>query len=408
MSRLQLLKGVRIVDLSHAHAGPLCTQILADMGAEVIKIESPNIGELTRVLYPFVEEGISYYYFALNRNKKSLTLDLQTPSGKNAFYDLVKISDVVIDNFRGGSLKRLGADYETITKINPRIISCSIFGYGPSGPLVELPINDDVATAITGMYSLSGHLGGIPARPPAPVADISSGMYAAMGIMLCLYERTSTGKGRKLEIGLLDSAISLLSTFYQKYFLTGVIPQCQGSKHATLPFVGVFATKDGYIGLGPCWPRIARVVNKENLIDDPRFATAELRTKNKVVLEAEIEEALKEHDTNQWVELLRAEDIPVGRVNNLEEALQEPQIVQNNIVGKLEFDGREFKVIECPIKISGASHEEHLAPARLGEHSVEVFKEILNYSDDQINEILKEQEDNWEELSQRIRGIKEM
>ncbi|MFC1861817.1 CaiB/BaiF CoA transferase family protein [Chloroflexota bacterium] len=403
MARLQLLKGIRVVDLTHAHAGPFGTQILGDMGAEVIKIEAPNIGELTRVFYPTAGEGISYYYLALNRNKKSLALDLMTPSGKEAFYDLVKVSDVVIDNLRGGSLKRMGLDYDTIMKVNPRIISCSIYAYGPTGPLIEAPSNDDVSTALVGMYSLSGYSGEKPARPPVAIADISSGMYAAMAIGFALYERSFTGKGRRLELSLLDCVISFMQTHYQRYFLAGEIPKPQGAKHPTTPFVGVFETKDGYVGLGPCWPRIARIVDKEYLIDDPRFANTELRAKNKDALESEIEEVFKQHNTDQWIELLRAEDVPVGRVNNLKEALEEPQIIENKVVGTVKVGGKDLRIIDTPIKAKGAVQEKHLPPVKVGENTIQVFKEILGYSDAKIQEIFKEQEANAEILAERIR-----
>jgi Predicted acyl-CoA transferases/carnitine dehydratase len=270
------LTGVRVLDLTVAHAGPFGTKLLGDLGAEILKIEPPNYGEMVRHLGPFAGDpdiGMGAYMVAMGRNKKSVTLDLYTKSGREAFHDLVKVSDVICDNQRPDGMKRIGADYDTVRKINPRIISCSIFGYGTSGPYLGRPSYDDIAEGISGMTSLCGEKDGRPIRSPVAIADISSGIFSVVGIITALYEREHTGKGRRVEVNLLDSCMSLMDTHYAIYYLTGKVPGPQGSKHPTTPMLGAFKTKDGYMMLGPSWPRICRAINLEELIDDPKFNT---------------------------------------------------------------------------------------------------------------------------------------
>ena len=212
------LTGVRIIDLTQAHAGPYGSQLLGDLGAEVIKIEPPGRGEIVRGISPNLK-GESYYTLALNRNKKSVALDLYTQSGRDTLYDLVKVSDVIFDNFRAGVIERLKADFETVKKINPKIICSSITGYGPDGPYKDKPAVDDVAQGIAGSMSLAGEPGGGPLRPGIAIADLSGGFFGAMGIVVALYEREKTGKAVKIEVNLVESTMSLMSNHFQMYFL---------------------------------------------------------------------------------------------------------------------------------------------------------------------------------------------
>lgn len=397
------LSGVRVLDLSQAHAGPYGSQILGDMGAEVIKIETP-MGDILR--FPGTPDG-GYYIKALARNKKGIVLDLHTQAGREAFYDLVKVSDVVYDNFRVGALDRLGADYETLKTMNPRIISASITGYGSSGPYAQYPSYDDIAQAMSGMSSLCGEPNGAPMRSAAAIADVASGIFSSYGVVLALLQREKTGEGSRVEVNLLDTCMALLDNMFQFYFAYGNIPPAQGTKHPLTPLLGYFKCKNGYIALGPAWPRICRVINREELIDDPRFATQGDRMMNKKDLEAEIEKGLMEGDKEDWVELMRVEDIPAGPVNTLDKVVEDPQVIHNKAVIEMEHPQYgKMRAVDCPIKLSGVVKGEYTAPPVLGEHTDEVLKSVLNYSDEKLAALKKEQEENMEEMKKHARKMK--
>jgi len=393
MAVLNALSMVRVVDLSGAVAGASGSQLLGDLGAEVIKIEAPEVGDISRDAAPRIGE-MSFYQLALNRNKKSVTLDLRTRTGQDTLHDLIKVSDVVFDNLRPGVLERLKADFETIRKINPKVVSCSITGFGREGPYRDYPAFDDVAEGISGVYSLCGEPGRKPCRIPIPVADLAAGFLATNGILAALVERANTGTGRRVEINMLDAVMYLLSFNFQAYFITGEVPQAQGSRHPVAPMVGIFRTKDGYLVLGPSWPRIARVIGKEWMIEDPRFSTVEKRFANKAELEDLIEEGLSEVDTQDWLEIMHAEDIAAGPVNSLDKAIADPQVQHNGIVISMQHCScGEIRAIDCPVKMPGADKRPHLPPPLLGQHTDEVLTDLLGYSQEKIRELKAEQED---------------
>jgi len=395
------LTGVRVVDLSQAHAGPAGTQILGDLGADVIKVESP-IGELVR--FDWVSRSGGHYMQALNRNKRDVVLDLWTKSGREAFCDLVRVSDVVLDNFRVGVMKKLGADYDSLKKLNPRIISASILGYGSSGPYSTYPSYDDLGQAMSGMASLCGEPGGKPMRSAAAIGDISAGILCTYGVVVALYERERTGQGRRVEVNLLDSCMALLDTMFQHYFSFGHLPPPQGSRHPVSPLLGYYKTRNGYIALGPCWPRICRVIDREWMIDDPRFREVGDRMKNKKEMEDLIEEALQEADSEDWIELLRAEDIAVSPVNTLDKVAEDPQVAHNGTILQMEHSVYgKVRAVACPIRMPGAVEGESSPPPMLGEHTDEVLRTILGYSDEKMDRLRQEQEENAEELQKHAR-----
>lgn len=394
------LTGVRVIDLTHAHAGPYGTQMLGDLGAEVIKVEPPT-GDMIRSDV-FGPKG-GYYIQALNRNKKGVVLDLTTPSGKEALREMVKVSDVIMDNFRLGAMQRLGFDYESVKKLNPKIISASISGYGSSGPYSEYPSFDDIAQAIAGMASLSGEKDGPPIRSGAAVADICAGVFCTYGIVTALYERSKTGQGRRVEVNLLDTVMALLDNMYGYYFFFNEVPRAQGSRHTT-GLLGFYKAKDGYMALSPSWPRIARVVNREWMVDDPRFKEPAARRENKKILEDLIEEALGEANVEDWVNLMRAEDIACGPVNDLAQSLQDPQIQHNKPVLEMVHPTYgKTRAIGCPIKFPGAISGDNTPPPMLGEHTVDVLKSLLHWSDEKVAALKKEQADAAEATKARTR-----
>jgi len=390
MPLIEILNGVRIVDLCHAVAGPSGSQLLGDLGAEVIKIEPPGTGDFSRASTPRLGTE-SFFYLAVNRNKRSLAIDLNTAAGRGVLHDLVKVSDVVFDNFRPGVLERLGGDYETVKKVNPRIVSCSVTGFGSSGPYRDHPSFDDIAAGLAGVYSLCGEPGQKPMRVPVHVADLAGGFFAATGIIAALLKRERTGNGYRIEVNLLDAIMYYMSTDFQSYFVSGEVPAASGARHPRAPMVGAFETRDGYLVLGPSWPRIARVIGKEWMIKDPRFDTVEKRFANKKELEDLIEEGLREADTEDWLAIMRDEDIAAGPVNTLEEALRDPQVIHNRTVATMQHPlVGEVKGIECPIKFRGAVEHDHVAPPALGQHTEEVLRGLLGYSDEKISAIKDE------------------
>ncbi|MDY6855730.1 MAG: CaiB/BaiF CoA-transferase family protein [Thermodesulfobacteriota bacterium] len=396
------LTGIRIVDMSQAHAGPFGTQMLGDMGADVIKIEAPERGDLTRMVPPKIEtEG--YYILALNRNKKSIELDFGTPSGKEVLYDLVKVSDVVFDNFKAGAMEKLGADYETLKKINPQIICCSITGYGPTGPYRDRMSVDDIAQGLAGAMSLCGEPGGPPMRPGIPIADISAGIFAAMGVIIALYDRKNTGEGRKIDINLLDSTMFLMSNHFQNYFISGIPPGPQGSKHPFLP-LGAYQTKNGHIMTGVTWPQTPKLVNREWLLDDPRFDTFEKRFANRKELDEIIEDALREKDSEYWLEVLQGDDVTATPVNTLDKVVADPQVVHNKTVLHMDHPlCGAIRAIANPIHFNCGVEGEPSPPATLGQHTDQVLREVLGYSEEKVKRVHEEIKAHAEELEKHTR-----
>ena len=404
----KLLSGVRIIALEVGLAGPFASMILGDLGAEVIKIEPPE-GDATRDLEEARRRMVSptstrghFYFLAHNRSKKSVVLDLGTPLGKGALFDLIKHSDVLLCNFRAGALARLGADYETVKKLNPRIIVCNMTGFGSSGPYKDRPCYDLTGYGWSGMLSICGEPGRKPIKPGSPIGDYGVGLYAIAGILSALYKRSQTGEGCQIEVSLLDACIGLMSSFYSKYFATGEVPGPIGSAHLSVAPSGVYRTKNGYVALSTCWPRICRVIDAEWMIEDPRFSTLTARVKNRDELDRIIEERLVQADTDQWVELFAVEDIPGAPVNTVDKAARDPQVLHNNMV--LTFDDPSYdqiKVAGNPIKVVGVK-EEYLPPPDTGEHSYEIFSQLLGYSQEQIKQLEEEQKHHARELEDRL------
>lgn len=392
------LSGYRVTDLSRAIAGPYGSMLLGDLGAEIIKIEAP-VG-VTHARPPGPNhKGESFHYLAFNRNKKSLTLDLGTPSGKEVFYDLVRISDVVWDNFRPGVLERLGADYETIKKVNPRIISCSISGYGSTGPYVDRPALDVVAQGIAGTLSTTGEPGGRPTRPGFPAADVLGGLFAALSAVSALADRERTGEGQRIDVALLDSMISVMAYDICYHFLSGIVPGQTGSGHRGLLPYGVYKCKEGYVVIAGSWPKVARLIGADSMIDDPRFKEIEDRLKNREEFVQLLEEYLAKETADYWAELFHKEQIIGGPVNTLDKTVADPQVQARNMILTLpHFLGGEVKLAGNPAKMAGIEDDKYTAPPVIGQHNDEILKGLLKYSDEKIRKIREEEQKHSEEL----------
>ena len=387
----QPLSNIRVLDLSLIMAGPYCTLILGDLGAEVIKIERPGIGEGARGVPPYFFEGESAYFIAMNRNKRSMTLDLKTKKGKEIFYELAKKSDVVIDNFRPGVVKKLGVDFDVLNKINPKIICCSISGYGQTGPFNDRPAFDLIIQAKGGVMSYTGEPGQMPVRMGAPMGDLTGGLFAAQGILAALYQRERTGRGQKIDISLLDCQISLLTYRAQYYFVGNEIAQPIGSGHTSLHPIRAFKTKTFDIVIDCNTENIFRelcdAIGKPEMADDPRFNSRENRLTNKEELYDILEREFFKRTGEEWLELLDKR-IPIGPINTVDKALSDPQVLSRNMVAEVEYGNEaKLKILGNPIKMSEIDQEVFKAPPRLGEDTEDVLKRFLRYSPHEIEDL---------------------
>lgn len=396
------LSGYRILDLSRAIAGPYGSMILGDLGAEVIKIEPPG-GEISRLFPGPSHEGESFYYMAFNRNKKAVTMDLATTAGREAFYELIKLSDVVWDNFRPDVMERLGADYETIKKINPKIISCSISGYGATGPYVDRPSVDIVVQGIAGTISTTGEPGGRPLKPGFPAADILGGLFGALAVVSALAHRERTGEGKRIDVELLGSMMSAMSYEFSYYLCSGTVPGPMGSGHLALLPYGVYKCKEGHVAIGPTWPRLAKVIGADWMIDDTKFVKGEERLKNRKEFNQAIEEHLAKAPADDWLELFYVEDIIAGPINTIDKTVADPQVKARNMILNLPHAlGGKVRLVGNPMKIRGIKEDEYTAPPTVGQHNDEILKGLLNYSDEKIAKLRDEEEKHALELLARL------
>ncbi|MFC1920865.1 CaiB/BaiF CoA transferase family protein [Chloroflexota bacterium] len=384
------LEGIRILDLSWVLAGPFCTMILNDLGAEVIKVERPETGDLARGNGPFLD-GDSSYFLSLNRGKKSLTIDLQTPGGIELFLKLVKKADVVVENFVPGTMKRLGLDYATITKQNPRIIYASISGFGQTGPYTETRALDIIIQAMSGMMSITGEPEGRPLKPGASLGDITAGLFTTIGILSAVIEREKSGKGQFLDISMLDCQIATLENAFSRYFATSEVPQRLGTRHPSYTPFQAFETKDSYIvvamvgGTRNQWQMFCAITELLDLVDDEKYQTGELRTLHYDELEPVMNAVFKNKTTEQWIKELTEVGIPCGPINNIAEAAAHPQVIAREMISEVPHTGLgKVKVINTPVKLSRTPGQVKGSSPDLGQDTAVILSELLNMSRDEI------------------------
>ncbi len=387
------LAGLRVLDMTQVLSGPYCTQILADLGAEVIKLESPQ-GDLARTMQPHFVGADSVYFLSLNRTKRSIAVDLKTAAGVELARALVARCDVVVENNRPGVLDRLGLDAAGLRRANPRLVWCAISGFGQDGPYRDKPAYDMIVQALSGGMSLTGEPDGRAVRAGIPIADIAAGMYAAIAILAALNRRHATGAGETIDISMLDCQAAML-TYQAAYFLhAGQAPGRQGSGHDSIPVYRVFTGGDGNdfvvcaLSEGN-WLALCRVLGKP-LDADPRFATNRDRFHNRLALWAVLEEAFKARPAADWVARLGAESIPVAVVNSLAQVVADPQIRHRGMVSELAApDGRRAKVMGNPIAFADAPAAEARFPPRLGEDTAEVLGELLGLPSSEIDGLMR-------------------
>jgi CoA:oxalate CoA-transferase len=391
----EILKGVRILDLSQYIAGPYGTLLLGDLGAEIIKIENPEGGDLSRNLRQYTHKDESAYYLSFNRNKKSLTLNFRNPKATEIFYELAKVSDVVYDNFRSGMLEKFRIDYESLKKINPRIISCSVTGFGSDSPYKDRPALDLLIQAYSGVMSFTGEPGRPPVRLGIPMGDLNGAMFAVMAVLGALYYRQVTGKGQKLDIGMLDGLISLM-TYRAQYCLLGKeIPEPVGSGHVSAVPIRAFKARDGkYLTIDAAQDKFFQNVCQALAIPetgkDPRFNSVGARLKNRQALFEILEKKFLEKDRDTWVDLLIKADVPVGPVNDVAQALADPSVLARNMVVPVSHLGEEIKMLGNPIKMSEMGEEVFAGAPTLGQHTEEILGACLGYSKERIAALKQE------------------
>jgi len=377
------LSGVRILDLTRFLAGPYCTMILADLGAEVIKIEPPE-GDESRHQKAYRYGDETAYYISANRNKRGIVLDLKLPEGRQVFYELVAHADVVVDNYRAQTLRRLGADYEQLRQIKPEIICCSLTAFGDEGAAAARPGYDLVIQAMGGGMSLTGEPGRPPARMGLPIGDVAGGMFATQGILAALYERTRSGQGQQVRTSLLAAQIALHTYVAAYYWQSGEEPGPVGSAHASMVPYQAFRTSDGWMAVVAHTPKFyanfCTALGRTDLISHPHFADLSMRLEHRAAFLAIIDPIMASRSTAEWTERLVTTDVPCGPVQSVGQALADPLILAQNMVVEVEHHaGFRVRVAGNPIKFSRTPAEQFVSPPRLGEHSVQVLQELLHY-----------------------------
>ncbi len=374
------LAGIKVLDLSRVLAGPFCSMILADLGAEVIKVEEIGRGDGTRAVPPFVN-GESHYFLAINRNKQSIAVDLKKPEGRDLILKLAAKADVVVENFRPGVMDRLGLGYEVLEATNPNLVICSISGFGQNTSLRERASFDFVAQAMSGVMSVNGDPAGPPVRMGIPMGDIGSGMWAAIAILAGLQKRNATGRGSRIDLSMLECMMGLLGYLGQYYFVTGSNPKRVGNGHLSVVPYDLYPTKDGDIiialHIGNFWRKFCVAVSRENWIADARFRTTADRHKNREVLTEELIAVLRTRTSKEWCEVFEAYDIPHALVLGVGEAVEQEVVKERGLVRTVDHPrAGSTKVIGSPLAFKDFDASRYKAPPLLGEHTHAVLSEL--------------------------------
>lgn len=385
------LEGIKVLDLSRVLAGPFATMVLGDLGAEIIKIEIPDVGDDSRSFGPFIKKE-SAYFMSINRNKKSMTLNLKKPEGVDILKKLVRKADVIVENYRPGTMEKLGIGYNVLKEINPRIIYAACSGFGHTGPYSQRPAYDVIVQGMGGIMSITGQPGGPPTRVGASIGDITAALFTAIGVLAALNVREKTGKGQKVDVAMLDCQVAILENAISRYFVSGKSPEPIGNRHPSITPFSSFKTKDGFviiaIGNDNLWAKFCSVVERTELIDDTRFKTNPDRTKYWNELEPILNEIFSEKTTDEWLEVLEKAGIPCGPINDVERVVKDPQIKAREMLVELEHPvAGKMKVPGIPVKFSETPGQiENPAPL-LGQHTEEILAGMLGFSDNEIENL---------------------
>jgi len=361
------LDGIRVIDLTRVLAGPYCTMVLADLGAEVIKVERPGVGDDARHIGPFIG-GKSAYFMSLNRGKQSIALDLKDNIDRETFLALLGSADVLVENYRPGTMDKLGLGWDVLHEKFPRLIFAAVSGFGQTGPYAKKPAYDMVVQAMGGIMSLTGHPGGPPTRVGSSIGDITAGLFTAIGINAALYERATTGKGKLIDVSMLDAQVAILENALARYTATGEVPGPLGARHPSITPFEAFATADGHIviaaGNNPLFERLCKTIRASHLSGDTRFADNEARCAHAGELKVEIEAALASESSAYWLKVLEDAGLPCGPINNVEDILADPQVAARNMIVTAEDAvAGTIRMGGNPIKLSGTDDPKTRDPA---------------------------------------------
>lgn len=385
------LTGLKVFDLTRVLAGPTCVQMLADLGADVVKIERPGAGDDTRGFTPPLMPGTeeSAYFAGANRNKRSLTLDISTPEGQALALKLIAQCDVLVENFKVGALAKYGLGYEQLKEKFPGLIYCSITGFGQTGPYAPRPGYDSVVQAMGGVMSLTGEPDGLPQKVGVPVADLFAGLYACIGILAALRHKERTGEGQQVDIGMLDTSVAWLANQGMNFLATGQNPPRLGNQHPNIAPYQVFETEDGAVmitvGNDPTFQRFCEAFGVADLAADPRFATNAARVGNRDALTAALTPLFRQHPTSWWVKELEANKIGYGPINRLADVFSDPHVLaRGNIIEMEHASGVPMKLIANPVRLSRTPPSYRIAPPVLGQHTQDVLRDWLALSESEV------------------------
>lgn len=375
------LSNIKILDLSRVLAGPYCTMILGDLGAEVVKVEAPGGSDETRKWGPPFQQDVSAYYLSANRNKKSITVDLKTKEGIDLIKELVKNSDVIINNFKTGTMERLGLQYETLAALNPGIVYCSITGFGETGPNKDMPGYDFIIQAMSGLMSITGDEKSGPQKLGIAITDVLTGLYACIGIQAALLERNKSGKGQKLDTSLYDTAVSSLVNIGSNYLMSGEVPKALSNHHANIVPYQTFKTLDGEIviavGNDNQYKALCTVLEKPELSTDEKFLTNPDRVKHREQLVPQLQEAFRTKQTAYWQKKCNENNIPCGPIQNLDEVIKDPQLIARDMFISAEHPtAGAIQMIGSPLKLSRTPVTYRHHPPNAGEHNEEIINKI--------------------------------
>lgn len=390
----QALDNIKILDLTRVLAGPYATMILADMGADVIKIEMPETGDDSRGYGPYINNE-SAYFMSINRNKRSMTLNLKSEKGKEIFLGMIKDMDVLVENFRPGTMEKLGLGYDYLSTVNPKLIYAASSGYGHTGPYSKRAAYDAVVQAMGGIMSITGEKDGKPTRVGSSIGDISAGMFTAIGILAALENRHSTGLGQKVDVAMLDCQVAMLENAIARYYVTGEVPRPYGNRHTSIVPFETFETSDGEImvaaGNNNLWAQLCECLEIPELAFDVRFKDNPLRNENYDELRPLLTPAFKVKTTKEWQECLDIKGIPNGPINSIDMVVNDPQIIAREMIVEVEHPvAGSFKMPGIPIKLSDTPGMIRTAAPVLGQHTEEILREYLNYDSETVEKLVNE------------------
>lgn len=390
----QSLEGIKILDLTRVLAGPYATMVLADLGANVIKVEMPVKGDDSRHFGPYVGNE-SAYFMSLNRNKRSMTLNLKEEKGKELLKEMIKNVDVIVENFRPGTMEKLGIGYDVLKEINPKIIYAATSGFGHSGPYSQRPAYDAIVQAMGGIMSITGQEGGELTRVGTSIGDITAGLFTSIGILAALRYREETGIGQKVDVAMFDSQLAILENAVSRYVVAGEIPTPKGNRHPSIVPFEPFETSDGKImiavGNDALWAKFCRATELDDLVKKKEFKTNPLRNDNYKILRPLIAEKIVEKTVDEWIEILNSAGVPNGPINTVDKVLSDPQMIARDMVKEVKHPTAGKLIIPgVPIKMSETQGDIFMPSPILGQHTDEALKELLNLKDEEIENLKKE------------------